>query len=178
MEEPLVIHVNNQDEALGFYPKMYVHEHGILHRAVSVLIFNSKGEWLMQKRASSKYHSGGLWTNACCTHPYPEESSKDAAERRLIEEMGMRVDLEKQFDFIYKKSLDKGLIEHEFDHVYMGISDDAPVLNKDEAEDFTYLSSNDLALSMKIKPDAYTEWFKILFPIANQKINDIKQTVK
>ena len=91
--------------------------------------------------------------------------------------MGMRVDLEKQFDFIYKKSLDKGLIEHEFDHVYMGISDDVPVLNKDEAEDFTYLSSNDLALSMKIKPDAYTEWFKILFPIANQKINDIKQTV-
>ena len=120
MEEPLVVHVNSNDEVLGFYPKMLVHEKAMLHRAVSILIFNSKGEWLLQKRAKSKYHSGGLWTNACCSHPYPKEDVKVAAERRLVEEMGMTVELEKSFDFIYKKELNKGLTEHEFDHVFIG----------------------------------------------------------
>ena len=170
MEEPLVVHVNNSDEVLGFYPKMFVHEKAMLHRAVSILIFNSKGEWLLQKRAKSKYHSGGLWTNACCSHPYPKEDVKVAAERRLVEEMGMTVELEKSFDFIYKKELDKGLTEHEFDHVFIGSSDLLPKLNSEEAEDWTYLSLEELELSIKIEPESYTEWFKILFPIAKVKI--------
>tara|TARA_B100000674_G_scaffold104243_1_gene76307 strand:+ start:15067 stop:15594 length:528 start_codon:yes stop_codon:yes gene_type:complete len=170
MEEPLVVHVNSNDEVLGFYPKMLVHEKAMLHRAVSILIFNSKGEWLLQKRAKSKYHSGGLWTNACCSHPYPKEDVKVAAERRLVEEMGMTVELEKSFDFIYKKELNKGLTEHEFDHVFIGSSDVLPKLNSEEAEDWTYLSLEELELSMKIEPESYTEWFKILFPIAKVKI--------
>ena len=122
MKEPMVVHVNEKDEVLGYYPKMYVHEKAMLHRAVSVLIFNSNGEWLMQKRASIKYHSGGLWTNTACSHPYPEEDIKVAAERRLMEEMGMKVDLTKSFDFIYKKELDQGLTEYEFDKTASRIS--------------------------------------------------------
>jgi isopentenyl-diphosphate delta-isomerase len=177
MQEPLVVHVNEQDEALGFYPKMHVHEHGLLHRAVSILIFNSNGEWLLQKRANSKYHSGGLWTNTCCSHPYPHEDVKDAAERRLEEEMGMQVPLEKQFEFIYKKVLNKGLTEHEFDHVFIGFSDVIPVLNKNEADDYTYLSSQELEVSMKIEPEAFTAWFKILFPIAQEKIKLLKKAI-
>lgn len=177
MEEPLVVHVNEKDEVLGFYPKLYVHEEAMLHRAVSVLVFNSNGEWLIQRRAISKYHSGGLWTNTCCSHPYPNENIKQAAERRLIEEMGMKVELEKSFDFIYKKELDQGLTEHEFDHVFVGYSDDIPVLNPDEADDWTYLSTHELELSLKIEPEAYTEWFKILFPVAANKINILKEAV-
>ncbi|MBI33741.1 MAG: isopentenyl-diphosphate Delta-isomerase [Flavobacteriales bacterium] len=177
MKESLVIHVNEFDEVLGFYPKLLVHEKAMLHRAVSVLIFNSKGEWLLQKRAETKYHSGGLWTNTCCTHPYPEEDIKFAAERRLIEEMGMRVKLEKSFDFIYNKKLDKGLTEHEFDHVFIGYSDSLPELNPEEAEDWTYLTTDELELSMKIEPESYTEWFKILFLEARKKVKILKKAI-
>ena len=177
MKESLVVHVNTRDEVLGFYPKMLVHQKAMLHRAVSILIFNSKGEWLLQKRAMNKYHSGGLWTNACCSHPYPKEDIKTAAERRLIEEMGISVELEKSFDFIYKKELDKGLTEHEFDHVFIGYSDMLPSLNYEEAEDWDYLTSEELELSMEIEPESYTEWFKILFPIANKKVKILKEAI-
>lgn len=177
MEEPLVVHVNENDEVLGFYPKMYVHEESMLHRAVSVLIFNSKGEWLMQKRAAHKYHSGGLWTNTCCSHPYPNEDVKFAAERRLVEEMGMHVDLQKSFEFTYKSELDHGLTEYEYDHVFVGFTDDIPKLNPEEADDWVYLSESELEVSLRIEPDAYTEWFKILFPTAQQKIELLKQAI-
>lgn len=174
MKEPLVVHVNEKDEVLGFFPKMYVHEHALLHRAVSVLIFNSKGEWLMQKRASHKYHSGGMWTNTCCSHPYPDENVKDAAERRLVEEMGMECDLRKVFDFVYKSELDNGLTEHEFDHVFVGFCDEFPSINPEEAEDWGYLSTEELEISMKIEPDHYTEWFKILFPKVMENLELLK----
>jgi len=177
MNESLVVHVNTQDEVLGFYPKMMVHEKAMLHRAVSVLIFNSKGDWLLQKRAKSKYHSGGLWTNTCCSHPYPNEDVKVAAERRLVEEMGMHVKLVKSFDFVYKKELNKGLTEYEFDHVFVGHSDNFPKLNTDEAEDWAYLTSEELLLKIKIEPESYTEWFKILFPIAHNKLKRLKKVI-
>jgi isopentenyl-diphosphate delta-isomerase len=177
MKELLVVHVNAKDEVLGFYPKMFVHQKAMLHRAVSILIFNSKGEWLLQKRAKTKYHSGGLWTNTCCSHPYPDEDIKVAAERRIIEEMGMSVELKKSFDFIYKKELDKGLTEHEFDHVFTGYSDTLPTLNIEEAEDWAYLTSEELELSLKIEPESYTEWFKILFPIASKKVKILKKAI-
>lgn len=174
MSEPLVVHVNEKDEVLGFYPKMFVHEKSMLHRAVSVLIFNSKGEWLIQKRASHKYHSGGLWTNTCCSHPYPNEDVKTAAERRLVEEMGMSCELNKVFDFIYKSELDSGLTEYEFDHVFTGYTDEFPKLNPEEAEDWGYLSTEELLLSMKIEPQNYTEWFKILLPKALEEIEILR----
>ena len=116
-----VVLVNEKDEAIGTMEKMAAHEKALLHRAFSVFVFNKNGDLLMQQRAHSKYHSGGLWTNTCCSHPRPGEHVADAANRRLQEEMGFTTSLNKAFDFTYKAAFDNGLTEHEFDHVFIGI---------------------------------------------------------
>lgn len=160
MEE--VILVNEEDQPIGQMEKMEAHQKGLLHRAFSVLIFNSKDQVLLQKRASSKYHSGGLWTNTCCSHPRPGETVLDAANRRLMEEMGMTADLTERFHFIYKTDLDNDLVEHELDYVLVGQSDDLPKLNSDEAEDFKYIDLETLKEELKSSPENYTVWFKII----------------
>ena len=137
MEEQIIL-VDDNDNEIGTMEKQEAHLKGKLHRAISVFIFNSKGDLLLQQRAISKYHSGGLWSNACCTHPRKGESTEKAAKRRLVEEMGMRCDLNFRFSFVYRAELTNGLIEHEFDHVYFGESDDEPILNAEEAENFKY----------------------------------------
>ena len=162
MIDPMVIHVDENDTVIGLVPKLEAHEKGLLHRAVSVLLFNSKGEWLLQKRADEKYHSGGLWSNSCCSHPYPNEDVKDAAERRMREEMGMNCSLTKMFAFTYYAELDNDLTEYEIDHLFIGISDDLPVLNKDEVSDFRYISSQELKNEISSNPEQFTEWFKII----------------
>ena len=105
---------------------MEAHKRGVLHRAISVFIFNSKGEMLLQQRAIGKYHSGGLWSNTCCSHPRPGEKNDDAAARRLYEEMGLKCEVKEIFAFVYKSTLENGLTEHEFDHVFTGVCDDHP----------------------------------------------------
>ena len=115
-----VILVDEQDKAIGAMDKMEAHRRGILHRAFSILIFNSKGETLLQKRSKNKYHSGGLWTNACCSHPTPDESIDEATRKRLKHEMGIDLQPDFAYKFIYKSKLDKNLIEHELDYVYTG----------------------------------------------------------
>jgi isopentenyl-diphosphate delta-isomerase len=160
MEE--VILVNEEDQPIGQMEKMEAHQKGLLHRAFSVLIFNSSEQVLLQKRASSKYHSGGLWTNTCCSHPRPGETVLDAANRRLMEEMGMTADLTERFHFIYKTDLDNDLVEHELDYVLVGQSDDLPKLNSDEAEDFKYIDLETLKEELKSSPENYTVWFKII----------------
>ena len=160
MEE--VILVNKEDQPIGQMEKMEAHQKGLLHRAFSVLIFNSSEQVLLQKRASSKYHSGGLWTNTCCSHPRPGETVLDAANRRLMEEMGMTADLTERFHFIYKTDLDNDLVEHELDHVLVGQSDDLPKLNPEEAEDFKYIDLETLKEELKSSPENYTVWFKII----------------
>ena len=120
MENDKVILVNEHDDMVGIMDKMEAHQQGLLHRAFSIFIFNTKGEMLLQQRAFSKYHSGGLWTNACCSHPLPGEKTEDAAQRRLKEEIGFETSLEKIFDFVYKAAFENGLTEHEFDHVFAG----------------------------------------------------------
>src|SRR5205085_1876666 len=115
-----VIVVNDLDQETGVMEKLEAHKKGVLHRAFSIFIFNGRSEMLIQQRATTKYHSPGKWTNACCSHPLPGEPTKDAAERRLYEEMGFTTKLEKAFDFIYRTEFDNGLTEHEFDHVYTG----------------------------------------------------------
>ena len=145
MSEEKVILVDKNDNQVGLMPKLEAHEKGVLHRAFSIFIFNSKYELLLQKRASSKYHSGGLWTNTCCSHPREGEDTLDAANRRLDEEMGIKTSLRKVYDFIYKAELDNQLTEHEFDHVFYGVCDNDPILNKDEAEDFKWV---DMELSL------------------------------
>ena len=163
MSEEKVILVDKNDNQVGLMPKLEAHEKGVLHRAFSIFIFNSKYELLLQKRASSKYHSGGLWTNTCCSHPREGEDILDAANRRLDEEMGIKTSLRKVYDFIYKAELDNQLTEHEFDHVFYGVCDNDPILNKDEAEDFKWVDMETLNNDIIKNEDNYTVWFKIAF---------------
>lgn len=156
MEE--VILVNENDEEIGLMEKMEAHRKGVLHRAFSILVFNSDGELLLQKRASSKYHSAELWTNTCCSHPRKGETIERAAARRLMEEMGMKCKLEVKGSFIYKAELEHGLIEHEYDYVLMGTSDDIPVINKSEADDYKYMSVTKLKEDLQKNPSSYTFW--------------------
>ena len=158
-----VILVDKFDNETGTMDKQEAHVKGVLHRAFSVFIFNNKKELLLQRRSKTKYHSAGLWTNTCCSHPRPKETTIDAANRRLREEMGMTSTLSKQFDFIYKVLLANGLYEHEFDHVYFGTSNDIPIINFNEADTYKYKSIDDISQDMKKSPNNYTEWFKICF---------------
>jgi isopentenyl-diphosphate delta-isomerase len=150
--------------------KMEAHVQGALHRALSVLVFNSKGEILLQQRAYTKYHTPGLWSNTCCSHPRPGEDSLEAATRRLGEEMGFTVPLEKSFDFIYRAHFDNGLIEHEFDHVFFGNFDGIPVPNPDEAHDFKWVRHSDLMEDMRSNPEDYTVWFRIIMEKIEERI--------
>ena len=163
MSEEKVILVDKNDNQVGLMPKLEAHEKGVLHRAFSIFIFNSKYELLLQKRSSSKYHSGGLWTNTCCSHPREGEDILDAANRRLDEEMGIKTSLRKVYDFIYKAELDNQLTEHEFDHVFYGVFDNDPILNKNEAEDFKWVDMETLNNDIIKNEDNYTVWFKIAF---------------
>ncbi|MFK8045677.1 MAG: isopentenyl-diphosphate Delta-isomerase [Crocinitomicaceae bacterium] len=158
-----VILVDENDQELGIMEKMEAHQKGVLHRAFSVFVFNSKGEMLLQKRASSKYHSPNLWTNTCCSHPRINENTIDAAYRRLMEEMGMTCELDYAFNFMYKVELDQGLYEHELDHVFIGKSDTKPVINKSEVNSYKYTAPSIIAEQIKTNPTEYTEWFKICF---------------
>ncbi|MBA4196778.1 MAG: isopentenyl-diphosphate delta-isomerase [Chitinophaga sp.] len=159
-----VVLVDENDKALGRMEKMEAHEKGLLHRAFSVFIFNTKGELLLQQRALNKYHSGGLWTNTCCSHPRPEEETINAASRRLYEEMGLKIPLIKIFDFVYKASFNNGLTEYEFDHVFIGYSDEKPDINIAEVENYAYRSIDAIAKIIELVPEFYTEWFLIAFP--------------
>jgi isopentenyl-diphosphate Delta-isomerase len=168
-EDPYVILVDENDRETGIMEKMEAHRKGVLHRAISVFIFNSKGEWLLQRRAIDKYHSRGLWTNTCCSHPYPGESAGDAAKRRLLEEMGMECTLQQIFSFIYKTRLDDELTEHELDHVFFGTTDGIPVINDKEVMEWKYIPFPDLLADVKLHPRKYTVWFrKILERVKEQ----------
>jgi len=170
--EELVILVDEQDNELGVMPKMEAHLKGVLHRAFSIFLFNDNGELLLQKRASSKYHSPSLWTNTCCSHPRKNETVIVAAQRRLQEEMGISADLSTQFSFIYKAELDQGLTEHELDYVLTGTFNGKPEPNEDEAEDWKYISIAKLTKDIQRHPNQFTEWFKIcLEQTLNSKVN-------
>lgn len=163
MKSQLVILVDEQDNAIGEMEKLLAHERGALHRAFSVFIFNSRGEMLLQRRALSKYHSAGLWTNACCSHPSPGEETLQAAERRLQEEMGFTTGLKKAFDFVYNVRFQNGLTEHEFDHVYTGIYDGPININKEEVEEYSFHNIENIQSSLAQNPEKFTEWFRIAF---------------
>lgn len=160
MEE--VILVDRQDNPIGVAEKMAAHLEGKLHRAFSIFLFN-QGEMLLQQRSLGKYHSGGLWTNACCGHPRPGEDLEQSAKRRLREEMGIECLLKKQFSFIYEAKLDGGLIEHEFDHVFFGSFAKDPILNPEEASSFRWIDMAALDEEIKSYPERFTVWFKMLF---------------
>jgi isopentenyl-diphosphate delta-isomerase len=164
MELTNVILVDVNDMQTGILEKMEAHEKGLLHRAFSVFIFNSKGEMLLQQRALSKYHSGGLWTNACCSHPLPGEETAAAALRRLKEELGFETQIEKVFDFVYKADFENGLTEHEFDHVFAGEYEGKMDINQEEAMDFCYKDLQGICQNLQTHPAKYTAWFHLAFP--------------
>jgi isopentenyl-diphosphate delta-isomerase len=159
-----VILVDEQDRPSGTMEKLAAHQEGLLHRAFSIFIFRPDGKMLLQRRALKKYHSGGLWTNTCCSHPEPGEDLRFAAHRRLKEEMGIETPVEKIFDFIYKASFDNGLTEFEFDHVFAGeyTGDVAP--DKEEAMDYCYKSVAEISHSLQSQPQLYSAWFRVAFP--------------
>lgn len=159
-----VILVDAEDREVGVEEKLAAHLSGKLHRAVSVFLFNKKGEMLLQQRAFSKYHSGGLWSNTCCGHPRPGESPLAAAERRLWEEMGIRTSLNKLLDFTYRAELDKGLIEHEFDHVFQGEFEGAFEPNPEEVAAWKWMSLQDLEKALHNESAHFTYWFKLILP--------------
>jgi isopentenyl-diphosphate Delta-isomerase len=164
MELTNVILVDVNDTQTGIMEKMEAHEKGLLHRAFSVFIFNSRGEMLLQQRAMNKYHSGGLWTNACCSHPFPGEETSAAALRRLKEELGFETPIEKVSDFVYKSDFDNGLTEYEFDHVFAGEYEGRIDMNKEEAMDFCYKDLQEIRQNLQTHPSKYTAWFHLAFP--------------
>lgn len=160
--EEFVVLVNPEDEVLGLMEKQQAHVNGLLHRAFSVFLFNSKGEMLLQKRASGKYHSPLKWTNAVCSHPRIGETYLEGAKRRLKEELGIETDLSEKFSFIYKADVGNSLWEHELDYVFTGTFEEKFHLNKDEVEEVRYITIEDLDREMSENPENFTEWFKII----------------
>jgi len=165
-----VILVDENDQPLGLMEKMEAHIKGEMHRAFSVFIFNEKGEMMLQQRALTKYHSPGLWTNTCCSHPRMGEETSEAAHRRMIEEMGFDCNFEEVFTFTYKSDVGQGLIEHEFDHVFIGRSDKTPKINPEEVNDWKFMSIDKIIEDIKRFPESYTVWFKIAFKELQKKL--------
>lgn len=158
-----VILVDENDQELGQMEKMEAHEKALLHRAFSIFLFNDQNELLLQQRAHSKYHSGGLWTNTCCSHPRAGETVLEAANRRLTEEMGIAAEMKPAFHFIYRAELDNNLTEHELDHVVIGTFNGTPDINPEEVAAWKYVSMKEIEADMKANPENYTAWFRIVF---------------
>lgn len=160
-----MILVDMNDNQVAVMDKMEAHEKGLLHRAFSVFLFNNNDEMLLQQRAVDKYHSGGLWTNACCSHPFPGEETIDAAERRMMEELGITTPIEEVFSFSYCTKFENGLTENEFDHVFVGTYEGAIPFDKSEVMGVCYKNLKWISDSLQKDPDLYTSWFKIAFPM-------------
>lgn len=156
-----VILVDEQDNEVGLMEKIEAHEKAVLHRAFSIFVFNEAGQMMLQRRALSKYHSPGLWTNTCCSHPRPDEKLEEATQRRIVEEMGFQCEMQEVFSFIYKAPFDHGLTEHELDHVFMAIYNMEPEINPEEVDDWKWIDVNDLLTDVEDNPANYTIWFKI-----------------
>jgi isopentenyl-diphosphate delta-isomerase len=162
MNAEFVILVDELDQEIGQMEKQEAHEKALLHRAFSVMVFNSQGEMLLQQRAMNKYHSGGLWTNTCCSHPRPSEEVEMAAHRRLLEEMGFDCALQLHQTFIYKAPFDNGLTEHELDHVFVGEYNENPAFNPEEVNDYQWIKLADLYDQLKSDPEKFTVWFRMI----------------
>jgi isopentenyl-diphosphate delta-isomerase len=164
-----VITVDRFDCELGTVEKLVAHQKGILHRAISICIFDSKGRLMIQKRATSKYHSGGLLANSCCSHPRPHEETADAATRRLKEELGIECPLHFCSSFLYKMKVSGGLIEHEFDHVYIGLHDSIGEYSREEAEDVFFMEEKEVEALLESSPNLFVPWFAFVFREAIKK---------
>ena len=161
MTDERVILVDERDRELGAAEKLSAHRAGALHRAFSVFIFDGRGRLLLQRRARGKYHSGGLWSNTACGHPRPGEATDAAARRRLREEMGLDCELRPAFEFVYRAELGGGLVEHEYDHVFAGASEEEPAPDPSEVEDWRWVSMEELRRGLREEPHRYSYWLKL-----------------
>ncbi len=166
-----VILVDEHDVPLGTFDKLAAHRKGLLHRAFSVFIFRSDGCMLLQQRAFAKYHSGGLWTNACCSHPRPNEEVLEAAHRRLQEELGIECELQPAGALLYRAEVGNGLIEHEYDHLLIGVTDLEPLINHDEVAAVAEVPMPELLSDVALHPNRYTYWFREALPKVVQAFN-------
>ena len=157
-----VILVDERDNEVGTMEKMEAHEKGLLHRAFSIVLFNSKGEMLLQKRSGKKYHSGGLWTNACCSHPQPSEPMEKAARRKLLYEMGIDLQPVFAYKFIYQTKVNANLTEYEYDYVFTGTFNGKPEINTEEVEDWKFIDLLSLRKDLHQNPGHYTYWFRLI----------------
>jgi isopentenyl-diphosphate delta-isomerase len=163
--EDHVIAVNERDEWLGTVEKMRAHQEGLLHRAFSIFILNSRNEMLIQQRADGKYHSPGLWSNACCSHPRPGEAILAGAHRRLREELGFGCTLYPLFEFRYRSDVGAGMVENEYDHIYIGHYDQPILFERHEVKDYRYIAIDALEQWMSGEPAAFSQWFLLAMPL-------------
>ena len=168
-----VILVDEQNEQLGTMEKMEAHQKGLLHRAFSIFIFNNNGQMLLHRRALAKYHSPGLWTNACCSHPFPGETTLNAATRRLKEEMGFQCPIDETGSFIYHATFENGLTEHEFDHLFIGTFNGDIFPNEEEVCGYKWLSIHEIDELLESSASEFTVWFKIAYPKIKESLTSL-----
>lgn len=168
MEQVILVdkHGNDMTDRTGnvcTMEKMQAHVCGVRHRAVSVAIFNSQNKLLLQKRSGDKYHSPEKWSNTCCTHPRPGEQVSETARRRLREEMGLDCDLFEAFTFSYRAGVGNNLIEDEYDHMFIGYTDDNPAPDPAEVSNWRWASLDEIDYELKSNPESYSVWFRSCF---------------
>jgi isopentenyl-diphosphate delta-isomerase len=174
MEERVIL-VDSSNQELGTMEKMEAHKKGLLHRAFSIFIFNSHGDMLLQQRAREKYHCGGLWTNAVCSHPRPGERIEDALARKMDQEMGFFAEVSKVFEFKYRADLSNGLVEHEYDEVFFGVYDGPFAPNPEEVQAYEFVSLAQIRASLNANPELFTPWFRLLFGRISLYHSDLKR---
>jgi len=162
----ILILVNDQDQQIGSEEKQAAHTKGLLHRAFSLFLLDENGDMLLQQRAHDKYHSGGIWSNACCSHPRDGEAIETAVARRLLDEMGISCDAEKKLEVVYKLDVGGGLIEHEYNHTFVGqVSRSTQITpHPEEVAAVKWISLADLESDLEAHPDKYSSWFRLLYP--------------
>ncbi|MDE1768502.1 MAG: isopentenyl-diphosphate Delta-isomerase [Candidatus Micrarchaeota archaeon] len=157
-----VVLVDHNDNEIGLEEKLKAHQNGgKLHRAISIFIFNNKGETMLQQRAAAKYHGGGLWSNTVCSHPRKGEDTLQAAHRRLKEEMGFDCEMKETFAFEYEADMGNGLTEHEYDHVLFGRYEKEPKPNPEEVQAWKWVSLQELKQLLAKNPKMFTPWVRI-----------------
>jgi len=158
-----VIAVDASDQELGPVEKLQAHRRPVLHRAFSVFVLDDRGAMLLQRRAAGKYHSAGLWSNACCGHPRPGEPVLTAASRRLAEEMGIECALSAAGTVAYSIDVGGGLREEEFNHVLVGLFTGEARPDPDEVCDWRWTTAEALHTAREREPDTFTPWFGVVF---------------
>ena len=156
-----VILVDENDRQTGEAEKLAAHRRNLRHRAISVIVFDRDGRMLLQQRGAAKYHSGGLWSNACCSHPRPGETTAEAAARRIREEMGFTCPLAFAGIAAYQADVGNGLFENEIVHVYVGRHDGPVAPDPEEAAGFAWETPEAVRADIAARPERYTAWFKL-----------------